>query len=100
MAKSLYSDASVVGGAPPFIDLATKRSPSTRATSQSVANLATSWRTTGSSARGWSSRVSVATYSRRTSIRCSMGEKVNMVNRSRSNASEMYWNPLFTSPTT
>ena len=29
-----------------------------------------------------------------------MGEYVNIVNRSRSSASEMYWNPLLTSPTT
>ena len=29
-----------------------------------------------------------------------MGENVNIVNRSRSSACEMYWNPLPTSPTT
>ena len=29
-----------------------------------------------------------------------MGENVNMVNRSRSRASEMYWKPWLSSPTT
>ncbi len=40
VAYSLYSDACVVGAAPPFCDSFTKRSPSTRATSAWVASSA------------------------------------------------------------
>ena len=98
--KSLYSEAWVVGGAPPFIDACTTRSPSTRDTSRSVASCAMRRRTTGSSRRGSPSREAVRTYSTRMSKRCFTGENVNMVKRSRSRASEMYWNPLLTSPTT
>ena len=41
VAYSLYSDDSVVGGAPPFIDAATTQRPSTRATSSLRGDLAT-----------------------------------------------------------
>src|SRR5205823_12376480 len=54
VAKSLYSDDSVVGGGvpgtfSPFIEAATTRNPRTRETSASVASRAISRRITGSS---------------------------------------------------
>ena len=72
----------------------------TRATSSCVASWARRWRITGSSLSGTPSRTVVLTYSTSNSKRWAMGEKVNMVKRSRSKASEMYWNPRLTSPTT
>ena len=57
MVNSLYSEACVVGGAPPAVEAATNLSPSTRATSASVCRLATLARTTGSSFMGSPSRV-------------------------------------------
>ena len=100
VAKSLYSEASAVGAAPPLEDSKTNLSPMTRATSSWVASWARRWRITGSSFSGTPSRDVVRTYSTSTSKRCCMGERVNMVKRSRSSASEMYWNPRPTSPTT
>ena len=62
VAKSLYIEASAVGGLLPTpAAFATKRSPRTRATSPSVTSCATFWRTWGSSLSGSPSRVSLFT---------------------------------------
>ena len=66
VANSLYCDDSTVGGGVPgvfsaFIDSATTRRPSTRATSASVASRAISRRVTGSSRSGSPSRSAVRT---------------------------------------
>ena len=90
VANSLYSEASAVGAAPPLPDSKTNFRPMTRATSSSVASWASRCRTIGSSFRATPSRTVARTYSVKSSKRWLMGEKVNMVKRSRSNASEMY----------
>ena len=101
VANSLYSEASAVGAAPPFEDSKTNLRPRTRATSSWVASWARRWRMTGSSFSGTPSRTVVAhVLDQQVEALVRSGEKVNMVKRSRSSASEMYWNPRLTSPTT
>ena len=95
----------VGGGVPgtfsPFIDAATTRSPSTRATSASVASRAISRRIDRVVAQRLRRRASRCGRSRTSrSRRCLIGENVNIVKRSRSSACEMYWKPRLTSPTT
>ena len=61
VAKSLYIEASEVGGFPPTCAFETNLSPSTRATSPWVTSWATCLRTIGSSLSGSPSRVSPLT---------------------------------------
>ena len=101
VAKSLYSDDSVVGGAPPFIDCGhdpQAEHPGDLGLGDELGDALAHDRVVPQRLGRRASRC--ATYSHSRSRRCWMGENVNIVKRSRSSASEMYWNPLLSSPTT
>ena len=70
------------------------------ATAVSVTMWAICWRTCGSSLAAAGRRARRCfTYSTSSVVRSAIGESVNIVKRSRSRASEMYWKPLPRSPT-
>ena len=101
MVNSLYSDASVVGRRPALRRaVATNFSPSTRATSASVCRWARLLAHDGVVLQRLAVAGGALHVVGEQLEALEDGRQVNSVNRSRSSASEMYWNPRLSSPTT